>query len=277
MIILSGKVAVITGASRGVGQRIAIRLAQHGAKVALIARSEAALQTLAQSINESGGSAYSITADLGALTGQGVEAIRATVEEKLGVASILVNAAGIFGPFQRIAEGNPQAWIEAMQVNAIAPYLFIQSFTPGMIANGWGRIINVTSAASLHTPGPFNSAYATSKVALNQLTRHLASELAETGVTANVIHPGDVKTEMWADIREQSKHIGAAGENYTNWVKWVEESGGDDPEKPADLVLDLMKDEASAINGTFQWIKDGLQAPIPSWDNQTVPKQPWRD
>ena len=70
-----------------------------------------------------------------------------------------------------------------------------------MMAAGWGRIINFSSAASLHPPGPLNSAYGTSKVALNQFTRHLAAELAGTGVTANVIHPGEVKTAMWASIK----------------------------------------------------------------------------
>ena len=72
-----------------------------------------------------------------------------------------------------------------------------------MVDAGWGRIVNLTSAASLHPPGPMNSAYGTAKAALNQFTRHLAAELAGTGVTANVLHPGDVKTEMWADIRDR--------------------------------------------------------------------------
>ena len=81
-----------------------------------------------------------------------------------------------------------------------------------MIDAGWGRIVNVTSAASLHPPGPLNSAYATAKVALNQLTRHLAAEIAGTGVTANVIHPGDVKTDMWADIRDRVAVMGPEAE-----------------------------------------------------------------
>jgi NAD(P)-dependent dehydrogenase (short-subunit alcohol dehydrogenase family) len=75
-----------------------------------------------------------------------------------------------------------------------------------MVDAGWGRIVNVSSAAALAPPGPLNSAYATSKVALNQLTRQLAAELVGTGVTANVIHPGEVKTEMWADIRDKASH-----------------------------------------------------------------------
>ena len=90
-----------------------------------------------------------------------------------------------------------------MMIDAVAPYLVTRAFVGGMVDAGWGRIVNITSAASLHPPGPMNSAYGTAKVALNQFTRHLAAELAGTGVTANVLHPGDVKTDMWADIRDR--------------------------------------------------------------------------
>jgi NAD(P)-dependent dehydrogenase (short-subunit alcohol dehydrogenase family) len=142
-----------------------------------------------------------------------------------------------------------------------------------MVGQGWGRIVNVTSAASLHPPGPLGSAYATSKVALNQLTRHLAAELEGTGVTANVIHPGDVKTDMWADIRDQADALGADGEGLRQWVQWVAETGGDPPHKAADLVLRIMDSDA---NGQFLWIDDPLQPPIPSWGD-AVEERPWRE
>ena len=90
-------------------------------------------------------------------------------------------------------------------IDTVGPYLVSRACIDGMLAAGWGRIINLSSAAALHTPGPLNSAYATAKVALNQLTRHLAAELEGQGVTANVIHPGDVKTAMWADIRDKTQ------------------------------------------------------------------------
>ena len=123
-----------------------------------------------------------------------------------------------------------------------------------------------SSAAALHRPGPLNSAYATAKVALNQLTRHLAAELQGTGVTANVIHPGDVKTAMWADIRDKTGALAGQQSGYHNWVSWVDKTGGDPPEKAAKLVLDIIE---SDVNGRFLWIDDPLQTPVPSWDEDS--------
>jgi len=113
-----------------------------------------------------------------------------------------------------------------------------------------------------------NSAYGTAKVALNQFTRHLAAELEGTGVTANVIHPGDVKTAMWADIRDKKNAVGPEASGYDRWVKWVDETGGDQPEKAARLVIDIIE---SDVNGRFLWIDDPLQTPIPSWGDSTDP------
>lgn len=262
---IQGKIAVVTGASRGVGQRIAITLAEHGARVALIARSESGLNETAQMITSRDGNACVIPADLA--NAAAAEHIKAEVETHLGKAAILVNAAGIFGPIQLIKDSDPKAWIETQQINFVSPYLLCRAFVNDMIEAGWGRIVNVTSAASLHPPGALISAYATSKVALNQFTRHLALELAGTGVTANVIHPGEVKTEMWAYIRDEiDAYPGPEGDGYRHWARWVDQTGGDDPQKAADLVLELVSEAGDAVNGQFLWIKDPLQTPIPSWE-----------
>jgi NAD(P)-dependent dehydrogenase (short-subunit alcohol dehydrogenase family) len=273
---LEGKVAVVTGASRGLGQRVALRLAAAGADVAVVARGQAALDSTAQQISALGVRAAVFASDLGKLDASGSETLKSAVERQLGTPSILVNGAGIFGPIRPFKDVDPVAWLETLAINTISPILLTRAFVGGMIDGGWGRVISFTSAASLHHPGPLNSAYATSKVALNQFTRHIAAELEGTGVTANVIHPGDVKTEMWADIRDDALALGAQAEAYLQWVRWVEETGGDDPEKAADLVLDLTGDAAAGVNGQFLWIKDGLQAPIPSWGEPTS-TQPWRE
>jgi NAD(P)-dependent dehydrogenase (short-subunit alcohol dehydrogenase family) len=271
---LSGKIAVVTGASRGLGQRIALRLAQQGAAVALLARTEAGLEDTRRQLAAVGMRALVVPVDLG--KPESVRQVKGAIERDLGIPSILVNAAGVFGPIDLIKDSDPDLWVETIMINTIGSYLTCRAFVGGMIDSGWGRIVNVTSAAALHEPGPLNSAYATSKVALNQFTRHLASELMGTGVTANVIHPGDVKTDMWADIKAASERLGGPAVSYTQWVNWVEDTGGDDPEKAAELVSDLMTNAAANISGRFLWIKDGLQSPIPSWDEPAGDLQPWR-
>jgi NAD(P)-dependent dehydrogenase (short-subunit alcohol dehydrogenase family) len=180
----------------------------------------------------------------------------------------------VFGPIRLIKDTDPAEWVATILVDAVAPYLVTRAFVGGMIEAGWGRIVNFTSAASLHPPGALNSAYGTSKAALNQFTRHLAAELAGTGVTANVIHPGDVKTHMWADIRERALAAGPIAADYLRWVAWVEETGGDPPHKAVEAVLRLCGDEAAGISGQFCWIDDPLQAPIPSWDT-VADARPW--
>ncbi len=259
----SGKVAVVTGAGRGLGQCVAEGLALFGARVAVVARSRDQVESTVEWIVRAGGSAWPFIADVA--NPRAVDELRNRVLAELGPAAIVVNAAGVFGPIQPVKDSDPDRWIETLAINTIGPYLVCRAFLPGMLAAGWGRIINFGSAASLHRPGPLNSAYGVSKVALNQFTRHLAAELAGTGVTANVIHPGEVKTAMWAAIRDESQTSGDAGAPYRAWAADVGRSGGDDPQKAVDLVLKLVGEQADPPNGQFLWIEGGLQTPLASW------------
>lgn len=255
---LTGKVAVVTGAGRGVGRAISLALAASGARVALVARSADQLHETAATIAAAGGVAQVFALDV-TRPPDVLEGLKSGVEALWGSPQILVNCAGIFGPIDLLKDSDPARWIETMTVNTIGPYLTCRAFVGGMIAVGWGRIVNATSAASLHPPGPLNSAYATSKVALNQMTRSLAAELDGSGVTANVFHPGDLKTAMWRQIKERAEAMGPAGQGYREWAGWVERTGGDPPEKAAALVLRLAGDDSAQINGQFLWIEGGLQ------------------
>jgi NAD(P)-dependent dehydrogenase (short-subunit alcohol dehydrogenase family) len=180
------RVAVVTGASGGLGHDIAVALGSRGHPVALVARSAAPLVATEEQIRAGGGVAVAVPTDVSDAIA--VDALRAQVIDQLGAPLIVVNAAGVFGPIQLIKDSNPAEWVATIMIDAVAPYLVTRAFLGGMLDAGWGRIVNLTSAATLHPPGPMNSAYGTAKVALNQFTRHLAAELAGTGVTANVLH-----------------------------------------------------------------------------------------
>jgi NAD(P)-dependent dehydrogenase (short-subunit alcohol dehydrogenase family) len=269
-----GRIAVVTGGGRGLGRATAVGLASRGATVVAVARSQDQCdETVSIAAAARGpGRVIAMTADVADI--DAVLALGDRVRAEVGQPTILVNAAGVFGPIALIHETDPHDWVRTVLIDGIAPYLMTRVFLAGMLDEGWGRIVNVTSAASLHPPGPLNSAYGTAKVALNQFTRHLASEIAGSGVTANVIHPGDVRTEMWADIRARVATMGPVAEGYRAWAQWVDETGGDPPSKAVDLILRLTSDEGGAINGMFNWIDEPLQAPIPSWE-QPSDERPW--
>lgn len=268
----AGRVAVVTGAGRGLGRAVSLALAERGHPVVGVARNAEQLGETADLAAAAGGRMITRSADVS--DPDAVAALGAFVRDQVGRPSILVNAAGVFGPIGFVHDTDPRAWIQTVMIDGIAPYLTIHEFLGGMLEQGWGRIVNVTSAASLHPPGPLNSAYATAKVALNQLTRHVAAEVAGTGVTANVIHPGDVKTDMWRDIRDRVARMGPEAEAYRQWADWVEETGGDPPHKAVDLVLELTSDAGGARNGEFCWVESPLQAPIHSWDKPSDAR-PW--
>ena len=254
--------ALVTGASRGIGKEIALALVGAGHKVIAVSKSGA-------NISESVISLKCDVADRKA-----VDALAKEVKANYGEVDILVNAAGVFGPIDLIQDADPDEYVETIMIDALAPYFTSRVFLSGMLEKKWGRIINLSSAAALHPPGKLNSAYATAKVALNQFTRHLAAEIAGSGVTANVIHPGDVKSDMWADISKKADELGEAGADYKAWVDWVAKTGGDDPKKAGELILKLIED--AKTNGMFCWIDAPLQAPIPSWD-QPSDERPWID
>ena len=175
-----------------------------------------------------------------------------------------MNAAAVHGPVAPIATTDLDDWLRTLAINTAGPLYTCHAFVAGMIAKGWGRVINVSSSSCFMEPDAVSSAYATSKVALNHLTRHLAAELVGTGVTANVIHPGSLKTEMWRDIREKARAV----PNVSHLIAWtdsVNETGGDPLDKGVDVVMRLVDAEADAVNGRFCWPENAMEKPVATW------------
>jgi NAD(P)-dependent dehydrogenase (short-subunit alcohol dehydrogenase family) len=172
-----------------------------------------------------------------------------------------VNSAGVYGPVARIADGPAEAWVSTLLTNTVGTYLTCHALVGGMLASGWGRVVNVSSAAAFGPPSPLSTAYSTSKVAVNWFTRCLALEVAGSGVTANALHPGEVRTEMWRNINAQVEHLGPEGDGLRDWATLVDRTGGDPPENAAALVHWLLDDAQSLINGELLWLASGLKAP----------------
>ena len=207
---LEDRVALVTGAGRGLGRATALGLARAGARVGLLARSTGELSAAVDEIRATGGTAIALVADISDLH-QAVAAFD-RLQEELGAPSVLVNNAGVvapLGPTQGLAL---DAIATALAVNAAAPIALAVRSLPGMIASGWGRIVNVSSGvASAPASMPGMTMYTASKAALEAHTFNLAAELHGTGVTANVYLPGTVDTSMQTWIREQRPElIGAA-------------------------------------------------------------------
>jgi len=261
---LESKVAVVTGASRGVGQEVAVALAKARADVVVTARDRDRLLAVVSDVRDATGrDPLAVPADV--TSPAVVERLRLETEAHFGPATILVNAAGVFGPLERFSRTDPGEWIETLMVNTVGAYLTCRAFVPGMLRTGWGRIVNLSSAGSLYEPGPLDSAYSTSKAALNRMTRHLAAELEGTGVSATVVHPGSLKTDMWADIRTKVDELGPEGEVFRAWVARVERTGGDPVSVASDLVLELVDPAAPARNGEFAWPPNSMDTPVASW------------
>ncbi len=264
MVDLREQIALISGAGSGLGRHLAVGLAKDVGAVILLGRRGDRLAETADLIRQAGGAPHAWPCDVS--SPDAVERLRYGIEDEVGTPTILINNAGIHTEMLPIQDSTPKQWMETMSINVFGPYLLCRAFMIGMIARGWGRIINVSSASAFGEPGGVGSAYPLSKVTLNHFTRQLASELIGSGVTTNAIHPGEVKTEMWEHIRDDSEKRGATGEGGRNWAQMVEETGGDPPQKALDLIREIIDPTCpDPPNGQFLWIKDGIQAPKTTW------------
>jgi 3-oxoacyl-[acyl-carrier protein] reductase len=190
---ITGKVALVTGASRGIGRAIALALARAGADIAINYRSrEAEAAAVANQIRDLGRPCIAVPADVS--KSAEVARLVETVQAQLGPIAILVNNAGIARP-QPLEEITERDWDELIAVNLTSCFLLTQAVLPAMRARRWGRIINLSSVAA-QVGGVVGPHYAASKAGLLGLTHSYAALLAKEGITANAIAPALILTEM---------------------------------------------------------------------------------
>jgi 2-deoxy-D-gluconate 3-dehydrogenase len=246
---IEGKRALVTGGSKGIGAETAAVLAQAGADVAIVGRDRAGLQTTAAAVAAAGRQCVVIEADMATI--EGPQAAAAAALAAFGTVDILVNNAGIsrLDPLQTLA---PAAWDETMAVNLRAPYLLAQALVGKMMAQGRGKIVNVSSQAgviALETHG----AYCASKGGLNMLTKVMAVEWGPHNIQVNAVCPTVILTpmgtEVWGDARKAAPMLakiplGRFGQ----------------PVEVADLILFLASPASDLITGEAILIDGGYTA-----------------
>jgi 3-oxoacyl-[acyl-carrier protein] reductase len=242
---LSGQVALVTGASRGIGRAIALALGRCGAKVACVARDSAKLAETVSAITAAGGQAEAFECDV--TNGAAVQTLVETIAEKWGRLDILVNNAGITRD-TLLPRMSDEQWDEVLNTNLRGTFLFTRAVTRPMMQQRYGRIINISSVSGLiGNAGQAN--YSASKAAIIGFTRTVSKELASRKVTVNAIAPGFIESEMSA----------ALGEALQDQVKTripAKRLGTTD--EVADVVLFLASPTSSYITGQCITIDGGL-------------------
>lgn len=192
---MSARTAIVTGGASGIGKAISRRLAADGVLVAVFDRDGAAAEETAAAIEKDGGRAVGLAVDV--TDRAAVDAAVARVGELLGRPVILVNSAGItaFGPSLEVSA---ELWDRVLAVNLTGTFACCQAVLPGMVEEGWGRIVNISSS-SVHSGSPGMAAYVASKSGVLGLTKVLALEFAKKGVTVNTIPPGFIDSPMLRD------------------------------------------------------------------------------
>lgn len=248
---LKGKVAIVTGASRGIGEAIARAMAAQGATVVLASRKQEGLDAVAASINESGaGRAVPIACHTG--QSDAIAALFARVKDELGRVDVLVNNAATnpyFGPVIEIDEG---AYDKTFEVNVKGYFLMSQHAARMMVDQGGGSIVNVASIAGI-APPPFQAVYGMTKSAVIGMTKAFAKELAGAKVRVNAICPGVIETKF-ASVLIETPEI------YEHFVSRTPMGRHGQPEEIAGLAVYLASDASSYTTGGIFTVDGGYSA-----------------
>ena len=233
MTTLSGKTALVTGASKGIGKAIAIEFGEAGANVVATARTTSEIDDTVQQVQASGAQGFGVIADLGVESD--IDRLANEAISKFGGVDILVNNAAIIHPRITVSDFDPNLWRDVLNVNLTGAFLITQKLLPGMIERKYGKVINISSIGG--RSGAFGrSAYRVTKSGLISFTQSLAAEVYEHGIQVNAICPGGTDTEGYRDAFNTS----GRAEN----PKLM------DPAEIAQVTLFLASDASSAVTGT---------------------------
>ena len=242
---LSGRVALVTGASQGIGRTVALRLAKDGATVAVAARNQEKLNELVTEITAAGGKAATFALDV-----SDEDQVKSTIKAAIaqfGKIDILVNNAGITRD-QLVMRMKRADWDAVLQTNLTSAYLCIQAIMSSMLKQRWGRIINITSVfGQMGQAGQAN--YSASKAGLIGLTMAIAREVGSRNITCNAVAPGFIETAMTAVLSDEFKQTA---------IKQIPLGRVGSPEDVAGAVAFLASDDASYITGHVLNVNGGM-------------------
>lgn len=241
---LKDRVAIITGANRGLGEAIARAYAREGARLVLAARDSALLQSVAESLPPAAQRVEWIAADISKV--EYVEAIRDRAMDAFGRIDILVNNAGVHGPIGLFEEADWENWCDTLRINLFGTVAMSRAVVPIMKQQGYGKIINLSGGGAT-APFPRFTAYAASKAAVVRFTETIAQELAGSRIDVNALAPGALNTQMLDRVLEAGAER-ASEEHYRRAVKQQEE-GGASLETAAELAVFLASPESDGISG----------------------------
>jgi 3-oxoacyl-[acyl-carrier protein] reductase len=237
---LAGKVAVVTGGSKGIGAAASVLLGHNGARVAVCGRDPETIDRITSQTREAGAAdAVGLAADL--TTPEGVKALRADVEDKLGAAQILLAFAGGFGARTPLLETELDEWNAVVESNLTSTFLTLREFAPGMVERGSGSIVTMASNAARFLDIQLTASYAAAKAGIVMLSRHAALELGPHGVRVNVLAPATILTERVKGVLDEERRASIAEMSPLGTI------GA--PEDPALAALFLASESARWMTG----------------------------
>jgi 3-oxoacyl-[acyl-carrier protein] reductase len=237
---LEGKVAVVTGGSKGIGAATCVLLGRNGARVAVCGRDEGAIERVTGETREAGAAdAAGIAADL--TTEDGVARLRAEVEERLGPAEVLMAFAGGFGARTPLLETQLEEWNGVVESNLTSTFLTLREFAPGMVERGAGSIVTMASNAARFLDIQLTASYAAAKAGIMLLSRHAALELGPHGVRVNVLAPATILSERVKRNMDEERLASIARMSPLGTIGL--------PEDPALAALFLASDSARWMTG----------------------------